>query len=122
MIVAGFGFNSKATPDSLADALDATGYATTVSVLATPQDKVLAPVILDFAKSRGLLILPIPPHTLQAVQTKTQSVVSRLMRRTGSVAEAAALAAAGPHATLRTTRKISNDRTATCAIAKGATP
>ena len=30
MIVAGIGFNSKATAASLADALDATGYATSV--------------------------------------------------------------------------------------------
>ena len=122
MIVAGLGFNSKATPDSLADALDATGYATSVSVLATPEDKIKAPVILDFAKSRGLLVLPIQPHQLEAAQTHTQSVVSRMMRRIGSVAEAAALAAAGPNAALLATRKISDDRTATCAIAKGATP
>lgn len=125
MIVAGFGFNSKTTANSLADALDATGYATVITALATAADKAIAPPVLDFAKSRNLPIVPVATQDLQATKTKTQSVISRLMRRTGSVAEAAALAAAGADASLLATRHISADRTATCAIATsktGATP
>ena len=126
MIIAGFGFNGKASAASLADALDATGYATSAMLLATAWDKAEHPAIVEFATSRDLTIIAVPADKLEAVQTQTQSVISRLTRRTGSVAEAAAMACATAHAgtnsTLLTTRKISNDRTATCAIAEGIKP
>jgi cobalt-precorrin 5A hydrolase len=126
MIIAGFGFNGKASAASLADALDATGYATSAMLLATAWDKADHPTIVEFATSRDLTIIAIPPDKLEAIQTQTQSVISRLTRRTGSVAEAAAIACATAHAganvALLTTRKISNDRTATCAIAEGIKP
>ena len=79
--------------------------------------------MVAFATSRDLPIIAIPADKLEASDTQTQSVISRLTRRTGSVAEAAAMACAtahaGANATLLTPRKISNDRTTTCAIAKG---
>lgn len=120
MIVAGFGFTSKASVDSLRAALSATGFSDQVDLLGAPYDKALQPCILDLARDRRVLIKTVMPAQLEAIQTSTQSVLSRLLRRTGSVAEAAALAAAGPGATLIITRKISEDRMATCAIAKGA--
>ena len=119
MITAGFGFTSRATADSLRAALAATGHADAVQMLATPSDKAAHPAILGLAQDTSLGINAVPPAALQAARTRTQSVISALMRRTGSVAEAAALAAAGPGAELITPRHISGDRMATCAIAKG---
>ena len=57
---------------------------------------------------------------LTAQATSTQSPASRASRGTGSVAEAAALAAAGPGARLLSPRVISADGRATCALAEGA--
>lgn len=119
MIVAGFGFNSKATVTSFEQALAATGFEGEVSLLATASDKALAPELLDFAKWHGLTIQAISSRDLEAAKTQSQSVISRLLRRTGSVSEAAALVAAGKGASLLTARKISDDRAATCAIAQG---
>ena len=70
-------------------------------------------------------------HTAEAVMgrlneagiaTPTQSQLITEKFGTGSVAEAAALAAAGPRARLITTRTVSQDRTATAAIAEGDGP
>ncbi|MEP4247120.1 cobalamin biosynthesis protein [Tateyamaria sp.] len=120
IVVAGFGFTSNATPESFAQALEATGYKDKIDLLATPSDKALQPAFLDFGRAQRLIANAVTRNALEAAETKTQSFLSRLMRRTGSVAEAAALAAAGPGSTLIVTRQISNDRMATCAIAKGA--
>lgn len=120
MIVAGFGFTSRATADSLTSALAATGHAHDVTLLASVGDKAMQPALLDLSEDMRVMISAVTPAALQATQTITQSLISRLMRRTGSVAEAAALAAAGPGAALLVTRQISQDRQATCAIAKGA--
>lgn len=120
MIIAGFGFTTRATLESLLQALEATGYADQVTMLATPSDKAVQSVILDFARARKLQINAVSASNIAAANARTQSLISRMMRNTGSVAEAAALAAADPGATLLVTRKISADRMATCAIAKGA--
>ncbi|MEP4198849.1 MAG: cobalamin biosynthesis protein [Aliishimia sp.] len=121
MIVAGFGFTSSASADSLAQALHATGHGDRLDQLATAADKAVSSVMLDFSREHGTPIASIEPSLLEAMQTKTQSLTSQQMRRTGSVAEAAALAAAGPGARLITPRQISADRLATCAIAIGET-
>ena len=120
MIVAGFGFTSRATMDSLLQALEATGIKpATIHRIATAHDKAAHPAILDLARAHKWQIEAIQPRPLETAMTETQSFLSRLMRRTGSVAEAAALASAGQSARLIVTRQISNDRMATCAIAKG---
>lgn len=119
MIVAGFGFTTAASADSLTNALAKTGHADQITMLATPADKAMAECILALSKDHRLLIKAIYPSKLQAAQTQTHSAISRLLRRTGSVAEAAALAAAGPGAKLIAPRYISDDRMATCAIAQG---
>ncbi|MEL7091200.1 MAG: cobalamin biosynthesis protein [Pseudomonadota bacterium] len=118
MIVAGFGFTSQATSDSLLSALAKTGMAADITLLATPADKATQAPIRALATDH-LPIKPITPERLEKAQTQTQSPISQAARRTGSVAEAAALAAAGPQGTLVVTRQISDDRMATCAIAKG---
>ncbi|WP_299298051.1 cobalamin biosynthesis protein [uncultured Tateyamaria sp.] len=119
MIVAGFGFTTRATALSLTQALSATGCNADIDRIAVPHDKAAHPAILDFAQAQGWDIAAIQPQPLEAARTETQSFLSRLMRRTGSVAEASALAGAGLGAELIATRHISDDRMATCAIAQG---
>ena len=121
MIVAGFGFRTSATLASLQNAMVlATGAA--VDAIAAPDDKCAAPCLQDLSAATGLPILPISAHDLSNIQTPTQSAQSLHARNSGSVAEAAALAAAGPDAKLLGPRKISDDKLATCAIATGSNP
>lgn len=117
MIVAGFGFRRTATIDSLRDALAQTGGQP--QALAAPSDKAGADCLIQLAQSLFLPILAIEPCGLQAVETITQSPMVRAKRGTGSVAEAAALAGAGPNAQLIGVRCVSADRLATAALAKG---
>ncbi|MEP3918027.1 cobalamin biosynthesis protein [Ascidiaceihabitans sp.] len=119
MIVAGFGFTTSATFDSLKQALVATGYAMQIDGVATAADKTQTPAFVDFAKAQKCPVFKVATTEIEATQTQTQSPISARERGTGSVAEAAALSAAGPGATLIISRQISNDRMATCAIAKG---
>ncbi len=64
-------------------------------------------------------IKAVPADVLAGIETPTQSKLVAEKFGTGSVAEAAALAAAGPGARLIATRAVSQDRTATAAIAEG---
>jgi cobalt-precorrin 5A hydrolase len=120
VIAAGFGFRAAASADSLADALVRAG--STPGLLATTEDKAQSPAFRAFARRLGLPVLGIDPAALAAQPTLTQSAASRTARGTGSVAEAAALAAAGPGARLLGPRAVSGDGMATCALAQGATP
>jgi cobalt-precorrin 5A hydrolase len=120
VIAAGFGFRAAATADSLANALARAGAAP--ALLATPDDKARSPAFRSFARRLGLPVLGIDPAALAAQPTLTQSQASRAARGTGSVAEAAAPAAAGPGARLLGPRVVSDDGMATCALAQGATP
>lgn len=108
MIVAGFGFSTRATVDSLQGALAAAGHQP--DAVATLADK---------AALLAGLGLPVIAVTGPLPDTPTLSPASLATRGTGSVAEACALAAAGPGAYLLTTRRVSPDGLATCAIAKG---
>ena len=119
MIVAGFGFRGAATASSLHAALAATEQ-TQVDALAAPRDKAQTEVFQEFAEDKAIPVLEISADQLQTVETATQSDHSQTHRGTGSVAEACALAAAGPQAELITHRQVSPDRLATCAIAIGA--
>jgi len=118
VIAAGFGFRSAATADSLADALARAGGAP--DLLATVADKAQSPAILDLAARKRLPVAAVGAAALAAQTTLTQSGASLLAHGTGSVAEAAALAAAGPSARLMGRRAISGDGLATCALAEGA--
>jgi cobalt-precorrin 5A hydrolase len=118
VIVAGFGFRAAATADSLADALARAGG--TPNVLATAEDKAQSPAFLSLAKRMCLQVAAIDAGALSAQTTLTQSETSRAARATGSVAEAAALAAAGRGARLLGPRAVSGDGMATCALAEGA--
>lgn len=122
MIAAGFGFRGAATEASLRDALARAAGGRAVACLAAPADKACAPCLQALARSLGLPLEPVSPERLRGVPTATRSARIAATRGTGSVAEAAALAAAGPGARLLAPRAISQDRMATCALAIGAAP
>lgn len=113
MRVAGFGFRSAAGTASLADALARAGGA---DALATAPDKARAAAIRQLAHQTGLPLLAVE---VAGITTPTQS--PRILARygTGSLAEAAALAALAPGARLVMPRLTSQDGMATCAIAEG---
>jgi cobalt-precorrin 5A hydrolase len=119
MRVAGLGFNSEANIESLRDALAAAGGAGGLDALATASDKADAAALLALARELGLAVKAVPAEILARIETATHSVRVTAMHGTGSLAEAAALAAAGRNARLISARVISRDRTATAAIAEG---
>lgn len=118
VIVAGFGFRRAADVSSLAEALDLAAQGRSVQVLATADDKAAEPVFVTFANRLDLPVAAVKPSDLAARETRTQSSASRMARGTGSVAESAALAAAGAGARLISGRVVSGDRMATCALAE----
>ncbi|APX25625.1 MAG: precorrin methylase [Rhodobacteraceae bacterium] len=115
MIVAGFGFRTSAGPESLRDALARAGQRP--QRIATAEDKATSRAFIDFAQAEALPAQAIPPDALTAQVTLTASSRVLAERGTGSVAEAAALAAAGPGARLLGPRVFSSDRMASCALA-----
>ena len=117
MIVAGFGFRQAASVDSLLDALDRARAAQTPDLIATAEDKATAPAFQALSVRLNLPIRAIAQDVLAQVETPTRSVTLRALRGSGSVAEAAALVAAGPGASLLGPRVTSADRMATCALA-----
>lgn len=119
MKIAGMGFREAAGIDSLRGALTAAGGADGIVALATVAEKAGAPSLIALAAELHLPIWAIAPVVLAAVETQTRSdwVASRF--GTGSVAEAAALAAAGPKARLLGPRAVSTDGMAAAAIAEG---
>lgn len=119
MKVAGFGFRQDVTLAALRDALLAAGGSEGLVAVATISDKADAQALKQLAHECGLPIRAIPAETLAGINTPTQSIRIAENFGTGSVAEAAALAAAGPRARLIATRAVSQDRTATAAIAEG---
>lgn len=126
MIVAGFGFRASARVESLAEACrkakSACGTSVSVTRLAVPEDKARTEVFAAFAARAGLDVTAVDPATLIAQKTQTRSAASFAARGSGSVAEAAALAAAGEGARLLGARAVSDDGLATCALAEGNAP
>lgn len=134
MMVAGFGFRGGATPASLHDALaralqgaqhaagplPGTTQITQITQLATAHDKADAECLLALAAQLCLPVCAVAPGPIAAAATWTASAAVRARRSTGSVAEAAALAAAGPGSRLLQPRSVSSDRLATCALAAAA--
>ncbi|WP_298887257.1 cobalamin biosynthesis protein [uncultured Bradyrhizobium sp.] len=122
MKVAGLGFKQDATLDSLRDALAAAGGAEGLAAVATISDKADAEALKQLARECGVPIKGVPANVLAGIPTPTQSRRVSEKFGTGSIAEAAALAAAGPGARLIAMRAVSQDRTATAAIAEGDGP
>ena len=116
MIIAGFGFRHGATEDSFADALARASGGRTVDAIATLAGKVHD--LARFAMRQNLRVIPVSPEAAEAMETLSTSEVSLAVKSLPSVAEATALAAAGPDARLIAPRVISADRMVTCAIAE----
>lgn len=119
MRVAGLGFRDAANVASLRDALARAGGADGLVALATAEAKCSAPCLRELATELALPIRGVEPAALSAAETITRSQRVAALFDTGSVAEAAALAAAGPSARLLAPRVVSSDGMATAAIAEG---
>ena len=116
MRVAGFGFRQGAALASFQAALDAVGGA---DALATVEDKLTG--LTPLARATSLPLIPVTRADLQAHARPGSARVTALYG-TGSVAESAALAAAGPGATLTIPRVTSPDGQVVAAIAEGQGP
>lgn len=119
MIVAGFGFRRLATVESLASAFAKAGGGPSVVCLATAADKADHAAFQALAAHLGLPIRRVSVDAMHEQHPVTNSEISKNTHGTGSVSEAAALAAAGVQARLLACRSISEDRLATCALARG---
>lgn len=122
MKVAGLGFKKGVTLASLREALAAAGGANGLAAVATVSDKADAEALKRLASECGVPIKAVSPEDIAGIATPTQSKLVAEKFGTGSVAEAAALFVAGPRARLIATRAVSQDRTATAAIAEGDGP
>ena len=114
MRVAGLGYRSG-TPLSSLSALLAKAEAKggQVHALATLPEKVAG--LQALGRARGVPVLGV---AVAGVPTPTQSPRIQAQHGTGSVAEAAALAAAGPGARITVARITAPDGMVTCAIAE----
>lgn len=119
MRVAGFGFRKGTAMSSLGDALDAAGGGAGLTHVATVAVKAGDVGFEEFAAMLGLPVIAVAQEALAEMEVATRSERSMAVHATGSVSEAAALAAAGEGARLVVTRRVSSDRMATCAIAEG---
>ncbi len=117
MITAGFGFRKDASLGSLEDAYLKACQSAEPQFFATVDEKATAEAFRLFAETRGMPVKALPRDVLAEQSTTTQSRAAKDRFGTGSLAEAAALAAAGPGARLLTLRQISADKLATCALA-----
>ena len=117
MIVAGIGFRKDAGIDSLRDALARAG-GDAAQALATAKDKADSPVIQALTAEMALHLHAVPLERLRNQPTLTQSARVQARYGTGSLAEAAALVAAGPGARLLAARVTSQDGKATAALAE----
>lgn len=115
MIVAGFGLRASASLLVLRKLL---GEAH-IDALAVVADKAEHPALIALAQNveKPLHIIPIDALVSEQAQTLAPHQPDRYGRF--SVAETAALAAAGPNATLVQPRATAPDGTATMAIAQG---
>ncbi len=119
MRAAGFGFRATADVSALREALAAAGGSAGLCVLATITSKADAESMLALGRELGLPVRVIGSEAIAGIRTATGSARVRALYGTGSVAEAAALAAAGPGARLIARRAVSRDGRATAAIAEG---
>jgi cobalt-precorrin 5A hydrolase len=119
MRVAGLGFKRDVTLVSLREALVMAGGTDGIAAVATVSDKAETAALKILAAELNIPVKAVPPDVLAGIATPTRSERVMAKFETGSVAEATALAAAGRHARLISTRAVSQDRTATAAIAEG---
>jgi precorrin-6Y C5,15-methyltransferase (decarboxylating) len=122
--ILGIGFRAGASAAQLTDAIRSALADGPVSALATPADKVDSPAFIAAARAVGLPVYAIAPDALVAADPRclTRSLKVAEKRGVGSVAEAAALAAAGPDAQLTAARVIAADGHVTTARARAPAP
>lgn len=111
--IAGLGFRQAAPAASLHALVAEAGPLSALATLAAK-----APALQPLADRMGLPLIALSPDDVAGIATPTQS--PRMIARfgTGSLAEALALAAAGPGARLIGPRQVSRDGTATIALAQ----
>ncbi|MBP1182578.1 cobalamin biosynthesis protein [Methylobacterium sp. PvR107] len=121
-LVAGIGFRRHTGPDEIAAlitrALDQAGFdGTALAAVATAADRAGEPAIAAAAAGFGLSPCPVEPAALEASDARVVTRSARIenLRGIGSLAEAAALAVAGPESRLVLPRIASGG--ATCALA-----
>jgi len=118
MIVAGFGFRGAASHHALLDAFERACATHCADRLATAEGKAGADAMQTAAQHLALPLIAVSDADLTSQTVISRSETSMAQYRTSSVAEAAALAAAGPGARLLAPRAVSGDRMATCALAE----
>lgn len=119
--VLGIGCRAGASEAALGDAADkalscAPGLLDRLAIL---EERARTEIVLAFAARHGLLVVALGGAALRGRPTVTRSARIEARFGTGSVAEAAALVAAGAGARLCCARQISADGMATAAIAEG---
>jgi cobalt-precorrin 5A hydrolase/precorrin-3B C17-methyltransferase len=124
-LVVGIGASSGADPDGLerlvADTLAASGlHPHAVGLVATLDRKTGEAAIVRLAQTHGVALCGLPAAALAGVAVPNPSPVVRAAVGTGSVAEAAALLAAGSSARLVVEKRRAPD--ATVAVARRARP
>jgi cobalt-precorrin 5A hydrolase len=119
-LVVGAGCSRGCPPDELAALVDAAlaGLGGRVVAVATIDRRAGEPCVLALAGARGVPVRAHPAAALAEVPVPTPSAVVARHVGTASVAEAAALLAAGPGARLAVAKRRSAH--ATCAIAEEA--
>ncbi|BBI62582.1 hypothetical protein HSBAA_38880 [Vreelandella sulfidaeris] len=94
MRIAGFGFRSEATLESLAQALDQLiDQYGAIDKLAAAHS--MLPLVEELGRLRNIEVITVADAELPTVTTLTHSAQSLQARGTGSVSEAVALLAAG---------------------------
>ena len=107
---------------SLREALEAAGGHHGLAALATVSDKAARTRWCHWPANSACRSRPFRPTILAGVETATRSERIAAKFGVGSLAEAVALVAAGRNARLVSSRVVSQDRTATAAIAEGEGP
>ena len=117
--IIGCGFRQYASIESFESALSKTPKTEYYSGICVPEDKMSHKALCAFAKKLHLPIYGVKSDLISRTDTPTKSSKIINIRHTGSVAEAAALSIFKTPARLISTRAISDDRQAVCAIAMG---
>ncbi|MBO9464682.1 cobalamin biosynthesis protein [Tropicibacter sp. R15_0] len=117
MRVAGIGYRTGAPVSAMRQALEALDVQ--VDALAVSDHKTDRAALTDLARQLQIPLISVRQDELRKQQTLTQSPAQLARFGTGSLAEAAALAAAGTGAILKGPRVISPCGRATAAIAEG---
>ena len=125
MIVAGIGYRQAATLDDLREAVALTGA--TPHALASVAAKTRGAALIALAQELDLPLIAIDEERLPLVQTRTASDRIKARFGTGSLAEAAALLAAGANdkdiaARITVPRVQTKNGMATAAIAERISP